>query len=499
MASAAVLGPPAAGEAAQPIAVIDVGSNSVRLVVFESLSRAPAPIFNEKVLCGLGRGLSQSKRLDPEGRAAALTTLSRFAALTQAMNAEVIDVVATAAMREAEDGKEFAAQVEADCGLRVKVLSGTEEARLSALGVIAAGREADGLMAALGGGSLEVVKLVSGDLRDQATLPLGSLRTPARGSRELVKTIDRALEELPWLKDAQGKTFYAVGGAWRAFARVHMARQNYPLHIIHGFAMGRRDAEAAARFLAKAKPEMLEGLEGVPRRRADTLPFAGHVLERLLKATQADDVVFCGHGLREGLVYDRLDKALQASDPFMAAARDSALRTGRFSAHAEDIERWIAPLFEDTDGEDRRLRLAACLLSDSAWRWHPDYRAEQGFISILHSPYVGIGHAGRAFVALAVAARYGASTSEKWLSVAKKLLTKPDVQKARALGAALYLANTLTGGTAGVLASAPLRRQGRALELRLSGQNARLAGETVQRRFETLARELGLEARFEIE
>ena len=479
--------------------MIDVGSNSVRLVVFEALSRATTPIFNEKVLCGLGRGLAQTGRLNPEGRDAALATLNRFASLVDAMQAGTIDVVATAAVREAKDGPDFVARVEADCGLKIKVLSGIEEARLAAQGVLSSFPGADGLMADLGGGSLEVVRLDEGSLEDRATLPLGPLRTAAARGRALVQTIDGALGELPWLRGARGSNFYAVGGAWRAIARVHMARERYPLRIVHGYTLERAEAERVASFLLKLDTDALEELDGVPRRRAETLPFSALVLTRLLKVARPKAVVFCAHGLREGSIYDRLDEATRAVDPFIAAAQDSASRTGRFSVHAEEIERWMAPLFEDADAEEARLRFAACLLSDSAWRWHPDYRAEQAFISILHAPYVGVGHEGRAFVATAVAARYGASLSEKWMAPAKRLLPKPAVQTARALGAALYLANTLTGGTPGLLAEAPVLKRGKTLELVLAGESGRLDGEAVRRRLETLAREIRLEGRIRTE
>ncbi len=494
LASAHARVAPGNGATPRPVAVIDVGSNSVRLVVFEALSRATTPIFNEKVLCGLGRGLAQSGRLYPEGRDAALATLTRFASLVDAMQAEVVDVVATAAVREAKDGPEFVARVDAECGLKIRVLSGTEEARLAAQGVLSSIPGVDGLMADLGGGSLEVVRLNEGSLRDQATLPLGPLRTAAAGGRALLQTIDRALEGLPWLREAWGRNFYAVGGAWRAVARVHMAQQRYPLRIIHGYTLERAEAERVARFLSQLDAHALEELDGVPRRRAETLPFSALVLARLLNVARPKAVVFCGHGLREGLIYDRLDEASRGADPFIAAAHESARRTGRFSAHAEEIDRWIAPLFEDVDAEDARLRFAACLLSDSAWRWHPDYRAEQAFISILHAPDVGVSHTGRAFVATAVAARYGASLSEKWMAPAKRLLPKSAVQTARALGAALYLANTLTGGTPGLLAKAPVLKRGKVLELVLTGESRRLDGEAVRRRLETLAREFRLEA-----
>src|SRR5215470_10897185 len=220
------------------IGVIDLGSNSIRLVIYERLSRSPAPIFNERVLCGLGRGLQRSGKLSPEGTSRALDNLARFMLLARHMGVSRLDLLATAAVRDASDGAAFVAEASRRCHAAIRVLSGQEEARLSALGVLSGMPEADGVMGDLGGGSLELVALNRGEIGEQATLPLGPLRIMELGEGEPKRArgaVDAALAGLLWLESCAGRVFYAVGGAWRAIARIHIEQSRYPLHVIHHY------------------------------------------------------------------------------------------------------------------------------------------------------------------------------------------------------------------------------------------------------------------------
>ena len=492
VATAAVV--PGAPTASRPVAVIDIGSNSVRLVAFESLSRAPPPVFNEKVLCGLGRGLAETGRLNRDGRKLAIETLTRFAALAKAMNAEVIEVVATAAVRDAADGAEFVAQAEAKTGLRVRVLAGVEEARLSALGVASAIPGADGMMGDLGGGSLELVHLEDGHPADQATLPIGTLRIGSLGQKEAAQAIDRQISEVEWVGRGRGRVFYAVGGAWRALARLHMAQRYYPLRVIHYYKVARSGAEELVELVAHAGPGAIGRIEGVSTKRMETVPSASLALERILRIVQPSDVVFCSYGLREGLIYERLEPGERQKDPFLEAARETAKRSGRFSLHAEEIDRWIAPLFVDADAEHTRLRFATCLLSDVAWRAHSDFRAEQALNTVLQVPFVGLDHPGRAFVALAVHARYRGRVEDRASSVARRLMSEEAAADAVVLGRALDLAHTVSGGAPGLLASMPLSLSDGAIRLRVSDDHLSLGGEMVEKRLKALARALDLTA-----
>lgn len=475
-----------------PFGVIDVGSNSVRLVVFDEPSRAPTPMFNEKVLCGIGRGLSETGALDEEGARQALAAIRRFVALARHMKVRALQIVATAAVRDASNGPAFVRQIERDTGEKVRILSGQEEATYSAYGVLSGIPDACGVIGDLGGGSLELVAVDGLKLGDSVTLPLGPLRIANLGSYAVVKAyIDEKISEVGWLKKWKGKSLYAVGGSWRAIARVHMAQKHSPLHIIHQYSLPRAEANDFTRLLAKQSKESLARVEGVPRKRQDVLPIAALVMRRLLKMLEPKDVIFSANGLREGLAYALLDERQRGEDPLLAYCLHMANREGRFGEHGAEIDRFIAPIFERDTPARQRIRYAAAVLSDTAWRVHPDYRGEQSLGLILHAPFGAILQNERALLALIVFTRYTGTASDPVAAPAWQLLNAEEIQYALRVGLALRLAQTLSGGVPGILAECKLRPSGNGIVLELPAQHAVLDGEAVQRRMEALGKALG--------
>jgi exopolyphosphatase/guanosine-5'-triphosphate,3'-diphosphate pyrophosphatase len=477
------------------LAVIDIGSNSIRLVVFEGLRRAPLPLFNEKVICGLGRGLMQSGRLSEDGVQLALPNLARFSLMARAMGADRLDLLATAAVREAENGPDFIAEVERRCGQAVRVLSGEEEARISALGVLAGTPEADGVMGDLGGGSLELVELTEGKLGASATLSLGPLRLIDLADGDLAAAraeIDRQLAAIGWLAQQRGRSFYAVGGAWRALARIHMSQVNYPLHVIHGYELKRPEAEKTLDVLGQLGRRSLAKMTSVTRRRVETIPYAALLLSRVLALARPDRVFWSSFGLREGFLFDLLPDEERAKDPLIETVIDFARREGRFGEIGDDLSAWTEPLFADEKQPWRRLREATCHLSDIAWREHPDYRATHALTRILHHPFSGVDHPGRAFMAFAVFTRYGGSGEDGDVDKAAVLITGKNRKRARVLGLAVRLAYTLSAGTRELLHKTALELDEDALRLRLPGDGSVPQGEAVERRFAALAAAIGV-------
>lgn len=471
--------------------VIDIGSNSIRLVVFDGGSRAPFPVFNEKLLCGLGRTLPETGRLNPEGVIHALDSLERFALLAAGMQVDPLMVVATAAVREASDGPAFVAEVERRTGLTVQVISGEEEARLSALGVLSGTPGAEGLTGDLGGGSLELVTLSDGALGERATLPLGPFRLQGQGLSSkpgaLAKRIDQILDTLPWLAAGRGQVFYPVGGNWRALAKLHLEHIQHPLHIIHHYQVPAPALRDFAGLIARQSRSSLDKISAGSRRRNDTLPLAALVMERVLRRIEPAMVVFSAYGLREGLLFSHLGADALREDPLLAGCRELAARLGRFGIAAALVS-WTQDLFNSETAEEGRLRQAACLLSDLGWVEHPDYRAEHAALRILRLPLVGIDHPGRAFLALSVYLRYGGRLEDPAVATARALLPAAGVQRAQVLGLTLRLAHTLAGGTPTLLAASRLRQERNRLILGLPPAHAHLMGDTPLRRLETLAR-----------
>jgi exopolyphosphatase/guanosine-5'-triphosphate,3'-diphosphate pyrophosphatase len=484
----------AIAKAAKPgrVAVIDVGSNSVRLVIYDKRSRSLVPIFNEKALPGLGKGLERTGKLNAEGRKDALINIRHFVALTRAMNVTDVEMLATAAVRDAKDGKDFAKEIERATGVAVRVISGEEEARLSALGVLAGVPSADGLMGDLGGGSLELVLLNKGKIAQQVTLPIGPLRLVEATDGDLdaaQKIIDRHLDELDWLQEVKGRTFYPVGGTWRTLAKIHMDQVNYPLHVIHVYRIGRRPAEDLARLVSRLGKRSLSNVRGVSRRRIETLPMGALILERVLRATKPERVLFSAYGLREGSLFSKLNPGDQAADPLLVGCADFAGIDGRFGSVSDALDAWITPLFAEEDERRARLREAACLLSDIGWREHPDYRAEQTFMRVLRLPVAGIEHSERVTLALAMAIRYGADLEEAdYAEPFLGLLKEDDLDFAQRIGTAIRLAFALSGGTLAMLNQTRMVRKDSKICLHLPEESRQLFGEAVQRRLEAVGR-----------
>jgi exopolyphosphatase/guanosine-5'-triphosphate,3'-diphosphate pyrophosphatase len=476
------------------VGVIDIGSNSIRLVVYERASRAPVALFNEKVMCGLGRGIESSGKLDADAVERAIANLRRFTALAAAMRVEKLDALATAAVRDAKNGPDFIREVSRACKLQARVLDGEEEARLSGLGVLSAAPEADGAMGDLGGGSLELVELGAGAIGKHVTLPIGPLRVmpAADGSRKKMKdAIEKRVDELEWLEKVQGRNFYPVGGAWRALARVHMEQVNHPLHVIHNYEIKWDEAEEFLQLVSRLSPSSLSKMYGVSRRRHETLPYAALLLIQIARKMKPKRIIFSAFGLREGWLYDALPAAERARDPLLAAAADQAKAIGRFGEDGLMMADWMAALFPNEPPSLARLRRAACLCADIAWLDHPDYRAEHAFNRALRISAVGIDHPGRAYLAAALFARYGGDRDTPQLELTRKLLGKEPLRQAWMAGVAMRLGLTLTGGTPGLLREMTLMRKGGRLSLQPSGNGAEamiagLMGEVARRRFDAL-------------
>lgn len=481
--------------------VVDLGSNSVRLVVYQGLLRNPHAIFNEKAVLGLGRGLHSTGLLHEEAAAQTLTVLGRYHALARGMGADPVEVLATAAVRDASNGAAFIAGLrQVMPGARVTILSGDEEARFSAEGLLLGVPQADGVLGDLGGGSLELVRLVQGRIMETASLPLGTIRLSDRAEGDIIRArsiAEAELKQVPWLGATPVRDLFLVGGTFRALARIHMAQTGYPLSIVHHYAIRREEARDLAGVVMNAPRKSLERMPAAPTKRVDDLPFAAIVMRRLLRRSGAARVVFSANGLREGWYGRRLHAAERARDPLLAAAQEIGLRLGRDAGLPPALLRWTEPLLDYGDAEPA-LRVAACWISDSGALDHPEYRAEQAFFRLLRLHGVGLDHHARAFLALVAALRYEADPAAAYLAPARLLLSAASVRRAEILGAALRLAYTLSGGVPSLLDATQLERCGRRLTLKLEQGAGVFAGESVLRRLEALALALGLDPALEV-
>ena len=475
-----------------PVAVVDIGSNTVRLVVYDGYRRAPVPMFNESAVCGLGGELAKTGGIGDEAAERALGAIARFGRLARGMGVEQPAFIATAAVREATNGEAFVREVGRRCGELVTVLSGDEEARLSALGVVSGMPRADGIMGDLGGGSLELVDIRRGKIVRQATLPLGILRYAGRGRSErkaVLAEIRSELATIRWLRGG-GRNFYPVGGAWRAVARLHMARANHPLHIIDGYRIPVQDLRDLADLMGVLSPPSLEQISGVSRRRRDSLPIAFDLMNAVLRETGAKTIAFSAQGLREGYLHSGLGAKQRREDPVIAAARALAAREDRFGAIGDPLSAWIDPLFQGRRKGRRRLRLVACHLADIGWREHPDYRAVQTLNRIQRFPFMGLKHDERAFLGYTAVVRYGGDPASPEAQTARRLMSPRQRHRAEVLGEAMRLAFQISGGAPAVLERSALVVDEDRLSLRLPDDAP--YDDSVARQLQALAATTGL-------
>ena len=483
-----------------PIAVIDIGSNSVRLVVYEGLTRSPTPIFNEKVLCGLGREVQTTGLLAADAVDKALSALRRFRALCDRMEVAQLWSIATAAARDASNGKSFVTEAERICGCKIDVLSGKREAELSALGVVSGFHRPDGIVGDLGGGSLELTEVHGHRIKGGVTLPLGGLAlqdVSAKSIKKAERIVKNALDDARLLEGGAGRTFYAIGGTWRALARLHMWQTGYPLHVMHGYRLPAKEASDFSSLVHRVDPEMLSQIEVVTDARRPLLAYAALVLEHLVRMGRPKDVVISALGVREGLLYSMLDPKEREKDPLIAAACELNLLRSRSPAHGEELTAWtdrfMASSGIEETADERRLRHAACLLADIGWRAHPDYRGEQSLNIIANAAFVAIDHPSRAYIALAVFFRHVGLVDEELSPRLRELASTRVLDRARVLGAALRVAYLVSASMPGVLPKTPMLVERGRLVLRFDNGLKALAGERVFIRLRQLARLVGRE------
>lgn len=492
-------------EPSSPVGVIDIGSNSVRLQIFDKVSRNPMLLFNEKNQCGLGRSLASTGELAQDAVDEALKTLRRFRALAVQRGVTKIHAIATAAARDAKNAEDFVSRATDILAGPIAILSGKDEAKLAGYGVIAGFHEPDGLSGDMGGGSLEITDIKKFKIGKMVTTPLGALRVIdiSKGNIEKAKKyIDEELQNISWLKQGKDRPFYAVGGTWRAIAKLHMAQRNYPMKITHGYRIRAPKVIEFTQLLDGLSPSSMDGIQLVNKSRRETVPFGALVLERLFQMVEPSELVISATGVREGLIYGLLSKEEQKTDPLLAACADLARLDTHSSHYCQELCDWTDMIFANFDldetPEETRLRHAACLLSDVARYVHTEYRVERGLDLVAEANMTGVNHADRIFLALSVYFRYGGSAdneSAPLLSLAGERV----LERTRILGAAFRLANLISAGTAGVIYNTPVHRKGKKLVVDLGPPYNMLDGDRVRRRAESLASLLNCEAYIDTE
>ena len=480
------------------VGVIDVGSNSVRLVVFDGAARSPSYFFNENIFCGLGQDVNADGSLNIKSRERAFAALSRFALLVKNMKIFPIVCVATAAVREASDQLKFCQDVFNKTGLDLKVLTGIEEARLSAQGVFLGWPEAQGIMCDIGGSSLELASLGDGIVKSCSSVPLGPLKlTKFKKDQRLLRyQINKRLMTINGLSDFSGKDLYLVGGSWRAIARLDMERRKYPLKVLHEYQMTEDSILKTVKWVLSQDIKELGSLTGISKSRLKLVPVAAQVLRSLVKKLKPKSVSLSSYGIREGVLYEQMPYKLKRCDPLLEACRLDEEQNARISGFGLKLFKFLSPLFQKCSNRKNRLIKSACLLHDVNWRAHPDYRAEVCFDNATRANLGGLSHKERIFLGVSLLHRYKNSRLDTQYEKVLGLLTTEELKEAEILGKAMRFGAMFSIIDADIPAKLHWDSKMRVIRLTLRPKSRRLYGEVVQARFLSLAK--SMESRIEV-
>lgn len=487
----------ATSRALSRVGVVDVGSNSVRMVVFDGAARSPAYFYNEKIMCALGAGLSKTGKLNPEGRVRALAAMKRFKLLADGMGTGPLTAVATAAVRDAEDGVTFCDDVLRETGIKIWIIDGREEARLSAQGVLLGWPGAYGLICDIGGSSMELAEINDGEVGNRISSSLGPLKLrDMKGGKKARKSLIRdTLADMKKALGPQKNRLFLVGGSWRAFAKIDMLRRGYSLQVLHEYRMTPQNIRATTAYIQEVGLEELRQQAGISSARIILVPHAAEVLREIIKTFKPHDIALSSYGIREGMLYEQMPERLRRRDPLIEACRFAEAKDARMPGFGTVLFEFLKPLFKSAKPERERLIKAACLLHDVSWRAHPDYRAEDCFDNATRANLGGLKHSERVFLGLALSYRYSNQLDETRFSDLKTLITEKDQHEAEILGKAMRFAAMLwpiEDAEMGKLYWYPKKKQ---LEMKLPAEAEPLFSEVAQARFATLAEAMHAETK----
>lgn len=477
------------------VGVVDVGSNSIRMVVFDGAARSPAYFYNEKVMAGLGQGLATTGMLNPEGARRGMSALRRFAALADGMGIKPLICVATAAVREASDGPAFRKAVEEETGLKLWVIDGEEEARLSAQGVLLGWPDARGLVCDIGGNSMELAEVENGKVGRRISTPLGPFRLQQvkggqAGLRDHIQTIMEAAAEKLGRAHEQ---IYLVGGSWRAIARLDMERSAYPMTVLHEYRMNAPDVIETVKWIGDQDLTAMRSKLGISSSRMELVPLASQVLRQLVLSFKPKALAVSSYGIREGMLYEQMPTGLRSRDPLIEAARFSERQMARMPGFGKRLYQFLEPVFADAPPERDRLIKAACLLHDTTWRTHPDYRADACFDNVTRANMAALSHPERVFLGLSLLHRYKNSRAGSPMAPLFKLLDEKQIRDAEVLGKALRFGAMFSVKDPAEAGTLKLQPKKKMLQLTLTKVGRALMGEVAEARFKSLAQALGVE------
>ena len=396
----------------QRIAIIDIGSNSARLVISHIYKNgAYNMVYNQKEALRLSQKVDEKNMLTEVAFSSTIETMKSFAYMCKIYQADKTIAVATAAIRNAANGAELVARVAEETGIQLHIISGNTEAYISYLGVINTLNVKDGIIFDLGGGSTELILFKNRKILESVSLPIGAVNTtsmfntrnvmPANVFSDVSFFIMSRLEKYPWLKQ-NGLPLIGVGGTARTVAKIIQREKKYPATKIHNYSYTAQTYRSFFNRLRNTNLDQRKKISGLSSERSDIILAGSSIISCLLEATGAKKLITSGCGLREGLFFEyyaayanmekpRFDDILEQSiSNFLKALPNTNYQ------HIQQVERVATMLFDQLQPlhgygpKERRLLVTAARLHDVGKIINYYDHARHSAFIIGHAPIYGL-------------------------------------------------------------------------------------------------------------
>ena len=475
------------------IGIIDIGSNSIRLVVFDGPRRSPLYLYNEKVFFRLGLQSFGKKAFDNATLKAVSRIINRYVAICQNMEIHKIIMFGTSALREASNSDVLVEEIRKNTSICVDVISGEKEAFYAAQGILLGFPNAEGIICDLGGNSVEFANICKRVIAECNSTLLGPLAITKLENK--IEDIDRYIRKQLLgavnANAAKDKPFFLIGGSWRAIAKIHMQRTQYPLKIIQGYKVKSKKIKKTLEFIQDSSFITKYDEINISADRLELLPLSARLLEIIIDELQIKTLTFSSFGVREGFLYHNLSEAEKKKDPLIEAAKFFEKKETRFPNMSKHTFKWISPLYENLPRKTKRVILAATKLHDIAWIAHPDYKTEMCLELVTRSNISGLSHKERVFLAMILLFRHKAKPEKVFNSKLFKIVSKKKRKIARVLGKGLKLASTVLGELS-LFDKIDFRLKAHEVELCFQSKIDFVNGEVVERRIQELNKALKL-------
>lgn len=447
----------------QRIAIIDVGSNSARLVITQIYKNgAYNMVYNQKEALRLSQKVDKQGLLTPEAFADTLECMRSFASMCKLFNVDKVVAVATAAVRNAKNGKELTTLVEQETGINLHILTGKMEAYISYLGVINTVNVKDGIIFDLGGGSTELVLFRDRKIVESVSLPFGCVnlttmfntkdKMPATVFSDISYLVISRLDKLQWLKNAS-LPLIGVGGTARTMAKIEQKKQKYPASKIHNFQFSTQAFKATFNLLRDTSLDQRRKISGLSNDRSDIILAGSSVIQCLLEATGSKKVVISGCGLREGLFLDYYSKKEKlpviAKDILEESTRNILLLYSTDIKHSEHITSLALTMFDawksihGLNVSWRKLLKTAAMLHDIGITINYYSHARHSAYMIENARLFGLTQKEQLIAAVIAGWHNGVSRGYLRNKVYKHFLTDEDLAKIAKLSLLLALAESM--------------------------------------------------------